>query len=163
MGQTCSKKREANKCHQTQPSKVVLGDSHQNIHTNPTLYHPQQALKQFKQLSMLLSLVGSLDQLKQKTREQFRQLFAQKNNCQIIIQNTIRRELRIKGLIRPPQQDDEALLLQDKKFNKSLQTQLIIAAEIIRTLQQDQDFQDMFPTMCISFMELADSIQSDNQ
>ncbi|CAD8070304.1 unnamed protein product [Paramecium sonneborni] len=160
MGQTCSNKRQANKSHQTQSSKAVLGDSHQIILTNPTCFQPQNELKQFKQLSLLLSLVGSLDQLQQITRDLLKQLFAQKNNCQIIIQNTIRRELRIKGLIRPPQQDDESLLFQNKKFNKSLKTQLTIAAEIIRTLQQDEDFQDKFPTMCVSFMELADSIQS---
>ncbi|CAD8158615.1 unnamed protein product [Paramecium octaurelia] len=162
MGQTCCKKRQTKKSHQSQSSKMVLGDSHQMILTNSNSFQSQQGLKQYKQLCSLLQLVGSLDQLKQRTRDQIRQLFSQKNNCQIIIQNKVRRELRNQGLIRPPQEDDEYLLIQDKKFNKSIQTQLIIVAETIRTLQQDQEFQLKFPTLCVSFMELADSIQSND-
>ncbi|CAK77727.1 unnamed protein product (macronuclear) [Paramecium tetraurelia] len=160
MGQTCCKKRQTNKSHQSQSSKMVLGDSHQLILTNPNSFQSQQGLQQYKQLCSLLQLVGNLDQLKSKTRDHIRQLFSQKNNCQIVIQNKIRRELRNQGLIRPPQQDDECILIQDKKFNKSIQTQLLIVAETIRILQQDQEFQLRFPTLCVSFMELADSIQS---
>ncbi|CAD8082293.1 unnamed protein product [Paramecium sonneborni] len=113
----------------------------------------------YKKFTDFLGLVGSLDHLPQHTRDQLNNCIIQRSNINILIQNSIKRIMREQQIIKRVEESDYYLIHHDEKFAITF-TQIMqkISTIILTELKDDQDFQEAFPMLIVSFVDLAQQI-----
>ncbi|CAK88901.1 unnamed protein product (macronuclear) [Paramecium tetraurelia] len=115
----------------------------------------------YKKFTDFLGLVGNLDHLPQHTREQLNNCIIQRSNINILIQNSIKRIMREQQIIKRVEESDYYLIHNDEKFAITF-TQIMqkISTIILTELKDDQDFQEAFPMLIVSFVDLAQQISN---
>ncbi|CAK86814.1 unnamed protein product (macronuclear) [Paramecium tetraurelia] len=121
----------------------------------------QNLMQLFKRFTMFLELVGNLSQLPQHTRDKLNNCIAIKQNISIIIQNNVKRVMREQQIIKRIDESDYYLIYNDRKFASTFNQMMSKLANLVLTeLKPDEDFQNAFPILAVSFEEEAQKINN---
>ncbi|CAD8100069.1 unnamed protein product [Paramecium sonneborni] len=119
-------------------------------------------LYQYKKFTDFLGLVGNLDNLPTHTRDQLNNCIIQRSNINILIQNSIKRIMREQKIIKRVEESDYYLIHNDEKFAiQFVQLMQKISNIILTELQPDSNFQEAFPMLIVSFVDLAIQINKE--
>ncbi|CAK78521.1 unnamed protein product (macronuclear) [Paramecium tetraurelia] len=130
--------------------------SEQRGETGPCV---KELLYCYKRFTDFLELVGNLDHLATHAREQLNNCIIQRSNINILIQNSIKRIMKEQKIIKRVEESDYYLIHNDKKFAVTfVQLMQKISNIILTELQSDSNFQEAFPMLIVSFVDLATQI-----
>ncbi|CAD8178652.1 unnamed protein product [Paramecium pentaurelia] len=119
----------------------------------------KELLYYYKKFTDFLGLVGNLDYLTTHTREQLNNCIIQRSNINILIQNSIKRIMKEQKIIKRVEESDYYLIHNDEKFAITfVQLMQKISNIILTELQSDSNFQEAFPMLIVSFVDLATQI-----
>ncbi|CAD8082605.1 unnamed protein product [Paramecium primaurelia] len=124
----------------------------------------KELLQYYKKFTDFLGLVGNLDDLTAHTREQLNNCIIQRSNINILIQNSIKRIMKEQKIIKRVEESDYYLIHNDEKFAITfVQLMQKISNIILTELQSDSNFQEAFPMLIVSFVDLATQILKEIQ
>ncbi|CAD8107545.1 unnamed protein product [Paramecium primaurelia] len=174
MGGACSGKKPQPKQKQQQQELNIVEQPYLQVQSisQPQSRPPEQRsetgqsvkelLYQYKKFTDFLGLVGNLDHLPAHTREQLNNCIIQRSNINILIQNSIKRIMREQKIIKRVEESDYYLIHNDEKFAITfVQIMQRISNIILTELQQDSNFQEAFPMLIVSFVDLATQISKE--
>ncbi|CAD8155598.1 unnamed protein product (macronuclear) [Paramecium tetraurelia] len=120
----------------------------------------QLILEQYHRLSQLIELIGNTDSLNHKTRERINYLIIIRSNISIIIQHEIKKQFKLRNITKQVNLDDEKTLYHDKEFSQRVLQQIKKLISLLDSLQDDQEFENSYPILSFSLIEINESIKS---